>query len=578
SVSNSESLPPLPSGWEERTDANGRLYYVNHIRRTTQWDRPSVRSVVLTYCIKFNDYRAAGMEQPAPSQPSPEIPVPVQPTPITVSPTNTTNSNGVSPQQVQQLTQYCYPYSSNSKLSEQPLPHGWEMMFTEQGRPFFVDHNTKTTSWNDPRVTGQTALGPLPPNWEMRYSNGRPFYIDHKSRKTQWEDPRLTVMPYSRDYKAKYDTFRQWMKVPDNLPNKFDIRVKRSHILEDSFRSISAVKKPDLLKTRLWIEFDQESGLDYGGLAREWFYLLSHEIFNPYYGLFEYSANDNYTLQINPNSGLCNENHLAYFKFAGRVAGMAVFHGKLLDAFFIAPFYKMMLGKPITLDDMEAVDTEYYNSLQYIMENDPSELDLLFSVDEETLGKVNQIDLKPNGKDIPVTEKNKKEYIDLVIKWRFASRIKSQMDKFLEGFRELVSLERLRIFDEREIELLMCGMGDIDVHDWRRNTNYKNGYGDQHLVIQWFWQVVYALEKESRLRLLQFVTGTSRVPMNGFSELYGINGPQRFTIERWGKFDQLPRAHTCFNRIDLPEYKSYQDLHDKLIMAIECTQGYEGVD
>lgn len=70
---------------------------------------------------------------------------------------------------------------------------------------------------------------------------------------------------------------------------------------------------------------------DYGGLAREWFFLLSKEMFNPYYGLFEYSAMDNYTLQINPNSGVCNEEHLNYFKFIGRVAGMAVYHGKLLD-------------------------------------------------------------------------------------------------------------------------------------------------------------------------------------------------------------------------------------------------------
>ena len=103
-------------------------------------------------------------------------------------------------------------------------------------------------------------------------------------------------------------------------------------------------------------------------------------MFNPYYGLFEYSATDNYTLQINPNSGLCNEDHLSYFKFIGRVAGMAVYHGKLLDGFFIRPFYKMMLGKHIELKDMESVDAEYYNSLLYIKENDPNELDIRFEV------------------------------------------------------------------------------------------------------------------------------------------------------------------------------------------------------
>lgn len=117
-------------------------------------------------------------------------------------------------------------------------------------------------------------------------------------------------------------------------------------MLEDSYRQIQvAAHKVDILKTKLWIEFDGEVGLDYGGVAREWFYLLSKEMFNPYYGLFEYSATDNYTLQINPYSGLCNDDHLLYFKFIGRVAGMAVYHGKLLDGFFIRPFYKMMLGK-----------------------------------------------------------------------------------------------------------------------------------------------------------------------------------------------------------------------------------------
>ena len=87
-------------------------------------------------------------------------------------------------------------------------------------------------------------------------------------------------------------------------------------MLEDSYRQIQvAAHKVDILKTKLWIEFDGEVGLDYGGVAREWFYLLSKEMFNPYYGLFEYSATDNYTLQINPYSGLCNDDHLLYFKF-----------------------------------------------------------------------------------------------------------------------------------------------------------------------------------------------------------------------------------------------------------------------
>lgn len=74
------------------------------------------------------------------------------------------------------------------------------------------------------------------------------------------------------------------------MPNRFEMKIDRRTILNDSFRAIQRVKKPEYLKARLWIEFSREKGLDYGGVAREWFYLLSKEMFNPYYGLFEYSS------------------------------------------------------------------------------------------------------------------------------------------------------------------------------------------------------------------------------------------------------------------------------------------------
>lgn len=120
------------------------------------------------------------------------------------------------------------------------------------------------------------------------------------------------------------------------------------------------------MKNRLMIKFAGEDGLDYGGLSREFFFLLSHEMFNPSYGLFQYSAHDNYTLQINPNSSI-NPDHLLYFKFIGRIVGSAVFHQKYLDVFFIGAFYKMCLGRLIVLKDMESVDIELYRSLQWML-------------------------------------------------------------------------------------------------------------------------------------------------------------------------------------------------------------------
>uniref|UniRef100_A0A8C0KF41 E3 ubiquitin-protein ligase n=1 Tax=Canis lupus dingo TaxID=286419 RepID=A0A8C0KF41_CANLU len=642
---------PLPPGWEERQDILGRTYYVNHESRRTQWKRPTAQdnltdaengNMQLQAQRAFTTRRQISEEtESVDNRESSESWEIIREDEATMysnqafpSPPASNNLD-VQTHLAEELnarlticrnSATSQPVSSSNHSSrrgslqaytfeEQPtlpvllptssgLPPGWEEKQDERGRSYYVDHNSRTTTWTkpvvqeDPRLKipahlrgkmsldSSNDLGPLPPGWEERtHTDGRIFYINHNIKRTQWEDPRLQnvaitgpAVPYSRDYKRKYEFFRRKLKKQNDIPNKFEMKLRRATVLEDSYRRIMGVKRADFLKARLWIEFDGEKGLDYGGVAREWFFLISKEMFNPYYGLFEYSATDNYTLQINPNSGLCNEDHLSYFKFIGRVAGMAVYHGKLLDGFFIRPFYKMMLHKPITLHDMESVDGEYYNSLRWILENDPTELDLRFVIDEELFGQTHQHELKIGGSEIVVTNKNKKEYIYLVIQWRFVNRIQKQMAAFKEGFFELIPQDLIKIFDENELELLMCGLGDVDVNDWREHTKYKNGYSVNHQVIQWFWKAVLMMDSEKRIRLLQFVTGTSRVPMNGFAELYGSNGPQSFTVEQWGTPEKLPRAHTCFNRLDLPPYESFEELWDKLQMAIENTQGFDGVD
>ncbi|XP_051892695.1 E3 ubiquitin-protein ligase NEDD4-like isoform X14 [Pristis pectinata] len=655
-----QQLPPLPPGWEEKTDNLGRTYYVNHNNRTTQWQRPSLVDVEnesdsnirqiqqeahrvfrsrrhISEDLETTDNRDGGdpwetiseetfldgdqLFQPLPPPTTPPSASESSPPDLSdelnrrLQVTSESNGEEISPHpgakdpplhravkdtlstpHSPQLSPYNSPKAQH-KVAQSFLPPGWEMRIAPNGRPFFIDHNSRTTTWEDPRLKypvhlrakaslDPNDLGPLPAGWEERiHLDGRSFFIDHNTKITQWEDPRLQnpaitgpAVPYSREFKQKYDYFRKKLKKPADIPNRFEMKLHRGNILEESYRRIMSLKRPDVLKARLWIEFESEKGLDYGGVAREWFFLLSKEMFNPYYGLFEYSATDNYTLQINPNSGLCNEDHLSYFKFIGRVAGMAVHHGKLLDGFFIRPFYKMMLGKSITLKDMESVDGEYFNSLRWILENDPTELDLRFCIDEENFGQTYQVDLKPNGSDMVVTNENKREYIDLVIQWRFVNRVQKQMNAFMEGFTELIPIDLIKIFDENELELLMCGLGDVDVNDWRQHTVYKNNYCTNHPVIQWYWKAVLLMDAEKRIRLLQFVTGTSRVPMNGFAELYGSNGPQLFTIEQWGTPEKLPRAHTCFNRLDLPPYESFEDLREKLLLAVENAEGFEGVD
>ena len=104
--------------------------------------------------------------------------------------------------------------------------------------------------------------------------------------------------------------------------------------------------------------------------------------------------------------------------------------------------------------------------------------------------------------------------------------------------------------------------------DWAKFTDYR-GYEVNDEVVQWFWKCVRSWPPERKSRLLQFATGTSRIPVNGFKDLQGSDGPRRFTIEKSGDPNQLPKSHTCFNRIDLPPYKDYETLEQKLTWAVE---------
>ena len=65
--------------------------------------------------------------------------------------------------------------------------------------------------------------------------------------------------------------------------------------------------------------------------------------------------------------------------------------------------------------------------------------------------------------------------------------------------------------------------------------------------IQWFWRALRSFDQADRAKFLQFVTGTSKVPLQGFAALEGMNGPQKFQIHRDDRStDRLPSAHTWY--------------------------------
>uniref|UniRef100_A0A8D0HKY4 E3 ubiquitin-protein ligase n=1 Tax=Sphenodon punctatus TaxID=8508 RepID=A0A8D0HKY4_SPHPU len=541
-----ERPQPLPPGWERRVDDRGRVYYVDHNTRTTTWQRPTMESV-----RNFEQWQSQRNQLQG---------------------------------AMQQFNQR-YLYSASMLSAENdplgPLPPGWERRVDSNDRVYFVNHNTKTTQWEDPRTQGLQNEDPLPEGWEIRYTReGVRYFVDHNTRTTTFNDPRTGKSSVNKDPQIAYERSFRWKLAQfrylcqsNALPSHVKINVSRQTLFEDSFQQIMALKPYDL-RRRLYVIFRGEEGLDYGGLAREWFFLLSHEVLNPMYCLFEYAGKSNYCLQINPASTI-NPDHLSYFCFIGRFIAMALFHGKFIDTGFSLPFYKRMLNKKLTIKDLESIDTEFYNSLIWIRDNNIEEcnLEMYFCVDMELLGKVTSHELKPGGSNILVTEENKEEYIGLMAEWRFSRGVREQTKAFLDGFNEVVPLQWLQYFDEKELEVMLCGMQEVDLADWQRNTVYRH-YTRNSKQIIWFWQFVKDTDSEVRMRLLQFVTGTCRLPLGGFAELMGSNGPQKFCIEKVGKETWLPRSHTCFNRLDLPPYKSYEQLKEKLLFAIEETEGF----
>lgn len=391
----------------------------------------------------------------------------------------------------------------------------------------------------------------------------------------------MLKVPRFVDFDNKRSYFRSKIKHQhDHHHSPLRISVRRAYILEDSYNQLR-MRTTLELKGRLTVHFQGEEGIDAGGLTREWYQLLSRVIFDKGALLFTTVGNEA-TFQPNPNSVYQTE-HLSYFKFVGRVVGKALFDGQLLDVHFTRSFYKHILGAKVTYHDIEAIDPDYFKNLKWLLENDISDiLDLTFSIDadEEKLilyerNEVTDYELIPGGRNIRVTEENKQQYVDLVAEHRLTTAIRPQINAFLDGFSELIPRDLISIFHDKELELLISGLPDIDLDDLRANTEYS-GYSPASPVIQWFWEVVQAFSKEDKARLLQFVTGTSKVPLEGFSALQGISGAQKFQIHKaYGSADHLPSAHTCFNQLDLPEYPSKEHLEERLLLAIhEANEGF----
>lgn len=228
--------------------------------------------------------------------------------------------------------------------------------------------------------------------------------------------------------------------------------------------------------------------------------LLSKQMFDENLALF-IKADNGSTYFPNPKSTV-QGNFVELFTFVGKIIGKALWEQQLLDCYFIKAFYKMILDMPLDYNDLEDYDQSLYKSLKWILENNNVEqLSSYFVEAMDYFGTQKEEELVPDGRNKLVTDDNKQEYVRLVANFRLDRAISEQKNAFMAGFYSIVPKDLLKIFDNRELELLISGLQNIDIDDLRENTAY-NGYNARSRPVLLLWEVLQELENTERAEFI----------------------------------------------------------------------------
>ena len=390
-----------------------------------------------------------------------------------------------------------------------------------------------------------------------------------------------TILKNAKDYKLAKLSFAEKSKI--NIDTKIKdlktyisskkiswekgcctMEINRNDLLKESIEKIDKVN----LYKELKINFPGEEGLDAGGLFREWFTICFKALEGEQLKLLIVSDSNEFSYNINPLLKHSKEN-LQYFNFIGKLIGKALFDNITINICFNKLIYKMILQEDIALDDLLFIDNPLYTSLHNLKELEESgtsleDIGIYYSVDMEDVNKQkHSFNLVDNGINKPVTDV--KDFINkriFFIKGLYEPFIK----KIRDGLFSIIKKDILQKFTSDELELIINGRPYIDVDDWYLNTVYKEPYNSKHPVIKWFWEIIFDLSQKELSNLLMFSTGTSRVPFGGFAALESNRGNlSKFTIERsdynFGEKNFI-KAHTCFNRLDIPEFDTKEEMEE----------------
>ena len=356
------------------------------------------------------------------------------------------------------------------------------------------------------------------------------------------------------------------------------IDINRKNYVVESMKQINKV---DLYK-ELKINFVGEVSYDAGGILREWFTILFQNLEGEHLNLFIVSDSQDFSYLINPFLKKTNKN-LEYFNFIGKLIGKALLDNITINICFNKLIYKLILEEEITFEDLVFIDTPLYKSLKNLKDmnyGNYEDLGLYYSIEQkDNKNNIHSFNLIKNGNEIPI--KNIDDYINKRIDFMI-----SQIEIFCEEIRKslykLIPKTILEKLSSDELELIINGKPYIDIDEWKTYTEYREPYNKNSKVIIWFWEIMNTLNQNQLSNFLQFSTGSKRVPIKGFAELESNRGNiSRFTIVQIpyvSKNKNYIKAHTCFNRIELPNFPNKNLLKEAVEFIGNCQILGFGID
>ncbi|CAE7931932.1 UBE3A, partial [Symbiodinium necroappetens] len=337
---------------------------------------------------------------------------------------------------------------------------------------------------------------------------------------------------------------------------------------------------PEDLRRQLKVVFEGEQGVDEGGLAREFFRLLSARVFTAEEGgLFDPAVAQNARV-LWFNSASSSES--TDFWLAGVILGLVVYNNMPgLDVRFPPVVFKKIKNEPLGLEDLRHVYPDTYLSLRSLLSWEPEqvlqeeELNAVFEntfcldfvVTFEVNGKTESRELCKDGKDKAVTYSNREDFVRLYCEWLLTESVERQFEPFRKGVRRVCDSPLFNALHSAELELIVCGEQELEFSQLRKNAHY-DGYQEDSSYIKSFWDLLLNFDKVQKKRFLSFVTGSDLAPVGGLQEL-------QLVIQRNGDepTERLPTAHTCFNLLLLPEYGSEAKLERMITTAMHNAEG-----